>query len=216
MVSNVQASRVTGVVTIDLSLVDELLAAVNIDRCPGDRGVGHQVDCELGDVLRADHPSDGKRPAEFLAAHVQSLAEELGGERRIHEPGGDDVRPNRSELDSKASCQRRKLGRDRREHRRSAGRPPAARAAHEEQGSACSHPGGGVFARPWSGNSRCASTSRRVASMSFHGAYDGPGPVTRTWSSGRGQLGKEPCELAEVGGIEGYGASRMDLDRRLL
>src|SRR5207245_10714481 len=75
---------------------DQLLAAVDVVRPAGERGVGHQVHGELGDVVRADYPPDGQRGAELLAARLQVVTEQRGRQRGGGEPGGDEVDPDRA------------------------------------------------------------------------------------------------------------------------
>ena len=55
---------------------DQLLAAVDVVGRAGERGVGHDVDGERGDVGRADDAPDRQRRAELLASGVQVVAEE--------------------------------------------------------------------------------------------------------------------------------------------
>ena len=55
---------------------DELLTAVYIECCAGERSVDHEVDGERGDVTRPDHASDGQRGTELFAPRVQLIAEE--------------------------------------------------------------------------------------------------------------------------------------------
>src|SRR6476620_2089610 len=55
---------------------DELLTAVDVKGPAGERGVGHDVDRECGDVSRPDDASDWQRRTELFAARVQLVAEE--------------------------------------------------------------------------------------------------------------------------------------------
>ena len=50
------------------SSFDELLAAIDVEGRAGDRGVGHEVDGQCGDVGRADDAADWQRGTELLAA----------------------------------------------------------------------------------------------------------------------------------------------------
>jgi hypothetical protein len=44
----------------------ELLAAVDVVCCPGEGGVGHDVNCERGDVGWPDDAADRERRAQLL------------------------------------------------------------------------------------------------------------------------------------------------------
>src|SRR5260370_39911194 len=65
-----------------LSPLDELLTAIYVVSCPGDRCVRHEVDRELSNVRRADHSPDGKCFAELLAATFPLIAEQRCRQRR--------------------------------------------------------------------------------------------------------------------------------------
>jgi hypothetical protein len=52
------------------SPLHDLVAAVDVVRCSGDRCVRHEVDGERGDVGRTDHAPDRQRRAERLATHA--------------------------------------------------------------------------------------------------------------------------------------------------
>src|SRR3954470_25004885 len=69
------------------SLLDELLAAVDVERGAGDGGVGHQVHGQGGDVGGPHDPPDRQGAAELLAARVELVAEERRGQRGVDEPG---------------------------------------------------------------------------------------------------------------------------------
>jgi hypothetical protein len=58
------------------SLLDELLAAVDVERGAGDRDIRHQVHGERGDVGRSDDAPDRQGAAELLAAGVELVAEQ--------------------------------------------------------------------------------------------------------------------------------------------
>ena len=60
-----------------------MLAAVDVEGCAGDRGVGHEVDGRRGDVGRPDDAADRQRGAELLAALVDLIAEQRGRRRRV-------------------------------------------------------------------------------------------------------------------------------------
>ena len=66
---------------------------------PVTRRLRHEVDGERGDVRRADDAPDRERRAELLAARVELVAEERGRQRRVDEPGGDEVDPDRRDLE---------------------------------------------------------------------------------------------------------------------
>jgi hypothetical protein len=67
-----------------------LLAAVDVVGRAGQRGVGHDVHGEGGDVGRPDHAPDGQRRAELVAARFEVVAEQRRGQRRVDETGGDE------------------------------------------------------------------------------------------------------------------------------
>jgi hypothetical protein len=81
------------------SSFDELLTAVDVEGCAGDRGVGHEVDRQCGNIGRADDPSDRQRGTELLAARVQLVTEKLCGQRCVDKSGGDEVHPDWRELE---------------------------------------------------------------------------------------------------------------------
>ena len=57
------------------------------------------MDGERGDVGRADDAADRQRRAELLATRVELVAEERRRQRRVDEPGGDQVDADRRELE---------------------------------------------------------------------------------------------------------------------
>src|SRR5208282_1609947 len=77
---------------------DELLPAVDVVRRAGQRRVDHDVHGERGDVGGFDHAPDGQRRAELVAALVEVVAEQRRGKRRVDEAGGDEVDPDRRDL----------------------------------------------------------------------------------------------------------------------
>ncbi len=91
---------------------DELLAAVDVVGRAGERRVGHDVHGERGDVGRSDDASDRQRRAELLAALVELVAEQRRRQRRVDEPGGDEVDADRRELEREVRGQRGQRGRD--------------------------------------------------------------------------------------------------------
>ena len=58
-----------------ITLGQELLAAVDIVGRAGQRGVGHDVHGEGGDVGRPDHAPDGQRGAQLVAARIEVIAQ---------------------------------------------------------------------------------------------------------------------------------------------
>ena len=54
---------------------EELLAAVDVVGRAGERGVGHEVHGECGDVGGSDDAADRERGAELVAALVELIAE---------------------------------------------------------------------------------------------------------------------------------------------
>lgn len=58
------------------SVGEELLAAVDVVRGAGERAVAHDVHGESGDIGRADHPSDGKPRAQFLAPGIDLIPQQ--------------------------------------------------------------------------------------------------------------------------------------------
>src|SRR5262249_46402492 len=55
------------------SLLDELLAAVDVVRCSGDYRVYHEVDGQRGNVCGTDHTPDRQGCAELLTARVELI-----------------------------------------------------------------------------------------------------------------------------------------------
>jgi hypothetical protein len=78
-----------------LSPADDLLTPVDVVDRPGQRGVGHQVDGQRGDVGRPDDPPDRQGGPELFAPLVEVVTEQLGGQWRVDEPGRDEVDPSR-------------------------------------------------------------------------------------------------------------------------
>src|SRR5690349_14089169 len=76
----------------------QLLAAVDVVRGAGQRGVLHEVDGQGGDVGRPDDATDRQRRAEILAAPVEVVAEQPGRQGCVDESGGDHVDPDRGEF----------------------------------------------------------------------------------------------------------------------
>ena len=70
---------------------DELLPAVDVIGCAREGGVGHDVYGERGHVGRSDHASDRKRGAKLAATFFELIAQQFGGQRRVHESRGDEV-----------------------------------------------------------------------------------------------------------------------------
>src|SRR5215831_6726999 len=73
------------------SPLDELLTAVDVEGRTRDRRVRHEMDGQCGDVGRADDAPDRQRLAELLAAFLQLIAEDRRRQRRVDEPGRDQV-----------------------------------------------------------------------------------------------------------------------------
>jgi hypothetical protein len=74
----------------------------------------HEVSGEGGDIGRSDHAPDGERRAQLVASGVESVADQRGGQRGVDEAGGDEVDPNRSELEREGRRERRQRGDGRR------------------------------------------------------------------------------------------------------
>ena len=77
---------------------NELLAAVDVEGGASERRVDHDVHRQRGDVGRPDHAADGQRGPELGAPLVKSVAEQRGGQRRVDEPGREEVDPDRRHL----------------------------------------------------------------------------------------------------------------------
>ena len=84
------------------SFVDELLAAVDVEGRAGDRGVGHEVDGQCGDVGRADDAADRQRGTELLAVLVDLIAGQRGRQRRAGKACRDQVDPDGRDLERQA------------------------------------------------------------------------------------------------------------------
>ena len=74
---------------------DELLPTVDVVCRAGERGVGHDVDSERGDVGGADDAADRKRRPQLLASLLESISEQRCRQRRVDEAGGDEVDASR-------------------------------------------------------------------------------------------------------------------------
>ena len=124
--------------------VDQLLAAVDVVRRAGERGVGHQVHGERGDVVRPDDAPDRQRRAQLLAARLEPVAEQRRRQRRVDEPGGDEVDPDRRELDAPGSrSARARAAVSAAISVEADAAPAAAGAADEDQRAAGPHLAGG-------------------------------------------------------------------------
>ena len=66
-------------------MLDQLLASVDVVGRAGERGVGHEVDGERGDVGRPDDAPDRERRAELLAPGVEPVAEQRRRQRGVDE-----------------------------------------------------------------------------------------------------------------------------------
>ena len=126
------------VASLTASPLHELLAAVDVVRCSGDRCVRHEVDGDRGDVGRADHAPDRQRRAELLATRVQLIAEQRRRQRRVDEAGCDKVDALGCELERERLGERRHRGGERRDEC-ARGRPATARSADEQERSARAH-----------------------------------------------------------------------------
>jgi hypothetical protein len=69
---------------------DDLRAAVDVVGGAGDSRVGHEVHGGRGDVGRPDHAPDRQRAAE----RGELVAGQRCGQRRVDEPGRDEVDPD--------------------------------------------------------------------------------------------------------------------------
>ena len=96
--------------------------------------------------------------------------------------------------------------------------PPAAGAAHEQQRAAGPHLAAPRCARPRAPARRGRRAPRAPGRRPSRAAARSAGrrPVTSTWSIGAGRLVEEPLQRCRVGGVEGGGAPRADVARRLL
>src|SRR5215470_2715517 len=115
------------------SPLDELLTAVDVEGRTRDRRVRHEMDGQCGDVGRADDAPDRQRLAELLAAFLQLIAEDRRRQRRVDEPGRDQVHADGREFEREVLRDGGTCGRERRDERESRRRAAATGAAHEEQ-----------------------------------------------------------------------------------
>src|SRR6185312_5604066 len=112
----------------------EPLAAVNVVRRAGYGGVRHEVEGQRGDILRSDDAPDRERRAQLVAALVEVVAEEPGGQGGVDESGGDEVDPDRCEFEREVGDEHGQCCADgARKHRAEAG--TRVGSAHEQQGS---------------------------------------------------------------------------------
>ena len=88
---------------------------------------------------------DGKRGAELVAALVEVVAEQRGGQRCVDEAGGDEVHPDGRHFERQVGDQGGQRGGARRNERQAGAPSPAAGAAHEQQRAAGPHPADGML-----------------------------------------------------------------------
>ena len=161
---------------------------------------------------RADHPPDGERGPELVAACAEPGAEQRCRQRGVDEAGGDEVDPDRRHLDREVGDQggqRGGAGRDERPAR--PWRAPAG-AAHEQQRAAGPHPAHGVL-RHGDGQPqvRIPVPVRPVPVQLGQRRVVRPGAGDQHMVDHRGQAGEEQAERGRVGGVEGGGAARAHL-----
>ena len=145
---------------------DELLAAVDVVRRPGEGGVGHEVHGERGDVGRPDDAPDRQRGAELVAARVELVAEQRRRQRGVDEAGGDQVDADRRELEREAGRQGGQRRGRRRDDPDADGGWRAAGAAHEQQRAAGADLAAGV-AGDAEHHHGCSGSARRASSKSI-------------------------------------------------
>jgi hypothetical protein len=81
-----------------------VLAAVDVEGCPSDGGVRHQVDGHGGEILRTDDASYWQGFAQLFAPRVELVTEERCGQWRVDEGWCEHVDPDRREFEGKAPC----------------------------------------------------------------------------------------------------------------
>ncbi len=196
--------------------LNQLLAAVNVERGACEGRVGHDVHGQRGHVGWADHPADRQSVAQLLATRVQLIAEERRRQRCVHKAGGDEVDANGREFQRQIPRHGRHRGRKRRDESEALRRAPAPGAAHEEQGASGANfvcgatcdlqreqqVGLDVAARPF----KIQFSERRVLRS---------GPVSSNDRSARVSR-RKPREALEVGGIESHRVRRAELARYVL
>src|SRR6185312_3247301 len=84
----------------------QLLAAVDVVGGARERRVRHQVHRQLGHVGGPDDAPDREGLPQLLPARLDVLAQQPGGQRRVDEAGGDQVDPDRRDLERQVLDQR--------------------------------------------------------------------------------------------------------------
>ena len=153
------------------------------------------------------HAADRQRGAELLAARLEPVAEQRRGQRRVDEAGGDEVDPDRRELEREVGGQRGQRGGAVAEISARPGaarRPPVPLMKSSVPGR--SHPAAPRAWRPAIGSSRWVvdvAASRVEVDLRPAARSTDRRPVTSTWSIGVGSSSKNRAEPSEVGGVEG-------------
>lgn len=195
----------------------QLLAAVDVVRGARQRGVGHDVHGEGGDVGRSDDAPDWQRRAKLIATPLKVLPEERCRQRRVHEAGGDHVDADRCQFEREVCDQRGHRRGNRRDDSEDGARAAAAGAAHEQQRAAGPHLAGRALGYVDRQQHVLGEAAARLLGIHFE-----QGPVVR--AAGRDhhmvdrcwQVLEEPLERSRVVGVEGRGALRAELLRCLL
>src|ERR1700691_3689171 len=91
-------------------LVHELLTAVDVERRAGERGVGHDVDGQRGNVGGGDDAPNGECRPQLIAALLEPVAEQRCRQRGVDEPGRDEVDAYWRKLQREGRRERRQDG----------------------------------------------------------------------------------------------------------
>ena len=154
-----------------------------------------------------------------LAARLELVAEQRCRQRRVDEAGGDQVDPDRGDLERQAGGESGQRGGDRRDDaRRPMAGLAAAGAAHEQQRAA-----GADLAGARGGRRRASASGARGARGAPRRSPSRPAARStgRRRSPSRGRSGparpsKKRLEGGRVVGVERRGAPRAELARRVL
>ena len=122
----------------------ELLPTVDVVGCAGERGVGHDVDGERGDVGGVDDAADREGGPQLIAAFLELVSEQRCRQGGVDEAGGDEVDANRRELKREGRGERGQRGGGGGGDPEAVTNTPAAGAAHEQQRASRPHLAGGV------------------------------------------------------------------------
>ena len=199
-------------------LGEQLLAAVDVVRRPGQSGVAHDVDGQRRDVGRSDHPPDRERGAQLAAPLFQPIAEQRGRQGRVDEAGGDHVDAHRRDLERQGGGQGAECRCHRRDDAEADPRATAPGPAHEQQRASAADLAAGGLARD--AEHRQGTACERAARLVE--VHVGERRIVGA-AGGHHDVVDRACEVLEevvdrirIAGVERRGARRSQLACRAL